>query len=254
MSQVEISYELAKVLFEQFVLSRLVNDGECFSYTKKDGEIKESWYGQIMFQRQQYFTHRIAYAYYNGGIDKDLVVRHLCHNRVCCRKEHLAIGKQRENVQDSIDRGTFDNRGTKNGMAMLNEDEVRQIKELLKTIKVGPSGKAASGELRRIADRFGMTVSTISAIKNGRQWQSVGKPVEVPEWKAPPKKIRNQWGENNPSAVITQQVADGIKLELSQILRLPSGRAVKGQIKMIASKFNVSEAIVKNIASGKAWA
>lgn len=54
-------------------------------------------------------------------------------------------------------------RGSEHGRAKLTEDDVQQIKQLI----------AQGHQLTKIAERFGVSISTISLIKHGRKWKHV---------------------------------------------------------------------------------
>lgn len=55
-------------------------------------------YGQIGFK--PYTAHRLAYALFIGTPDG--VVRHACHNRLCCNPAHLRLGSHQDNYMDSL--------------------------------------------------------------------------------------------------------------------------------------------------------
>jgi hypothetical protein len=77
------------------------------------------------------------------------VVKHECHNTLCCNPRHLQAGSQRGNVTEAF----ADDDG--NGEAKFNADEVRQIRRLY----------AHTGRTQQeIADIFGVTVQMISGI------------------------------------------------------------------------------------------
>jgi hypothetical protein len=47
-------------------------------------------------------AHSWSYEHFVGPVPKGKVVRHLCHNRVCVRPEHLEVGTHKDNMQDAI--------------------------------------------------------------------------------------------------------------------------------------------------------
>jgi hypothetical protein len=55
------------------------------------GFINERGYGCMRSKRGTVLVHRIAYMEYHGDLDKLDRVTHLCGNRCCIRKDHLAV-------------------------------------------------------------------------------------------------------------------------------------------------------------------
>lgn len=105
------------------------------------------------------YVHRFMAEHAHGPIPYGAVVRHACDNRRCCNPAHLSYGSQSENMQDAVRRGRHQ-RGVDHVFARLTEDQVREIFEF-----VGP--------MRVIAQKHGITISTVSGIQNGYQWRHV---------------------------------------------------------------------------------
>ena len=70
------------------------------------GRLDKDGYGRISVQVgakcKDATVHRVAYFLYNGVLDNDLQVSHLCHRKNCIEKDHLsletaAVNNQREN-------------------------------------------------------------------------------------------------------------------------------------------------------------
>lgn len=59
----------------------------------------QTGYGQVGFA--PYTAHRLAYQLLVGD-PTGLVIRHACHNRICCNPAHLRAGSQRDNYLDSL--------------------------------------------------------------------------------------------------------------------------------------------------------
>ena len=116
-------------------------------------------YGKFGWKGEQISAHRLAWIFTNGEIPSGLVVRHKCDNRACCNIAHLELGTQADNVRDRDERGRGA-RGSKQGAAMLNEDQVMEIWRLL-------SEKRTQKE---IAAMYGVDQATISCIATGRSW------------------------------------------------------------------------------------
>lgn len=95
------------------------DDNSCWLWTggQHDG------YGQLDYNGTHWRIHRLTYTLAKGPIPKGLVVRHTCHNRICCRPDHLIVGTQADNIQDSIETRQFksgpNNRKTTYGLGKL---------------------------------------------------------------------------------------------------------------------------------------
>lgn len=61
----------------------------------------QTGYGQIGVK--PYTAHRLAYYLWVGD-PEGLVIRHACHNKVCCNPKHLRAGDHRDNYYDSLPR------------------------------------------------------------------------------------------------------------------------------------------------------
>lgn len=90
-------------------------------------------------------------------------VLHSCDNPPCCNPGHLRVGTQADNMRDMVVRGRTP-RGIRNPSARLTEADVAQIRAL---------STGRWGEIREIAERFGVSTSTVSVILSGRSWRDV---------------------------------------------------------------------------------
>ena len=104
--------------------------------------------------------YRHFYKKFKGDIQKGLVIRHTCDNRLCINPEHLIIGTHADNVKDRVERGRSA-KGMKNGRSKLNIEQVK----LIKTDNTTPK--------TQLAKRFGVDPKVIRDIKNGKTWSSV---------------------------------------------------------------------------------
>lgn len=133
---------------------------ECWRWT---AHLNRHGYGKILVDGHLTPASRAAYMLTNGPIPKGKVVRHKCDNPACVNPAHLELGTQRDNVRDMIERGRGNWRapkGEERHNAILTEDDVRYIR----------SSKERGVDLAR---RFGVTPTSIAAIRNGRSWKHV---------------------------------------------------------------------------------
>lgn len=71
----------------------------CWNWT---GPADGHKYGHVLVDGKMQKTHRLALAAVEGPLTEGLVVRHLCHNTLCCNPKHLKEGTQKENYNDSL--------------------------------------------------------------------------------------------------------------------------------------------------------
>lgn len=97
-------------------------------------------------------AHRASYIQNIGTIPDGEVVRHSCHNPACINPRHLSTGTQRENLEDSIVIGRIQSK--------LTEADVIAIKQ-------------STGSQREVAQQFGISSTTVWAIRHGKKWRHI---------------------------------------------------------------------------------
>ena len=115
-------------------------------------------------------AHRVAWELAKGPIPDGLCVCHHCDNPPCVRPDHLFIGTQKDNMQDASRKGRHVSRlhpgimprGERHWKAKLTRHDVLRI-----------YAKALSGDYSEqyIANSFGVSRSSVQAIKNGWNWR-----------------------------------------------------------------------------------
>ena len=133
------------------------NPAACWPWT---GTLHGKGYGSIKLGASDgaELAHRVAYRLANGPITDGLHVLHRCDNRLCCNPAHLFLGTNADNMRDRDAKG----RGTKppvhsgetHHKATVTDAQVAEI-------------RAATGTLKDIAARFGMSPSQIGALRRG---------------------------------------------------------------------------------------
>jgi hypothetical protein len=118
-------------------------------------------YGQITMNRKQQAAHRVSWQLYRGPIPEGMQILHSCDTPPCVNPAHLFLGKDKDNVQDSIkkDRHFFP-KGEQHGRRKLSDADVREIRSAPKSYGTGMA----------LAKRFGVTDQTISNIRCRRNW------------------------------------------------------------------------------------
>ncbi len=89
---------------------------------------------------------------FHGHIPDNMVIDHICGNRICVNPLHMEVVSQAENCR----RGS----GTKLTLA-----QAKEIKKEIPNLKWG--GRPA------LAERFGVSPALISDIKYGRAWRDI---------------------------------------------------------------------------------
>jgi len=105
-------------------------------------------------------------------LSKDDVTRHLDGNKDTNRIDNLKWGSVAENATDAVQHGTspgFGSCGENNGQSKLTSDDVRRIRQLLRTGKY---------EQQKLASLFGVSKQTITFIKQGKTWKGIGEQNE----------------------------------------------------------------------------
>lgn len=148
MSDLEFKSEKYQLRFE----SKIDKSGECHLW------MAATWskgYGQFTLNGKNHRAHRVSYQNYNGDVG-DMQVLHKCDNPRCVNPEHLFLGTNLDNRQDSYYKGRG-NSGSRNGMSSLTSEQVSEI-------------KSATGTYREIASRYLISPQTVGRIKRGETY------------------------------------------------------------------------------------
>jgi hypothetical protein len=127
---------------------------------------KASGYGQFTVRKGVFMTSsRVALALSLGRpLESGEVACHVCDNPPCCNPAHLFAGTQRDNALDSVVKGRARRaRGVDTASARLTEDDVRAIRA--ETDRWGLN--------RDLSVLYGVSNSTIAAIRMGQKWKHV---------------------------------------------------------------------------------
>ena len=138
----------------------------CWEAGLRKGEnINYSGYGQAKWQGRTVRIHREVFATYYGFYPQE--VMHSCDNRACYNPRHLVAGDHKANMEDMVRKGRGRGlMGSKHNQAKLTEESVVRIIQEIE--KGGPRGY-----LGLIAERYGVSKSTIHLISKKRIWRHV---------------------------------------------------------------------------------
>lgn len=116
-------------------------------------------YGQFMLrheygcQQVNTYAHRVAYVIAKGDIPDGAVVMHSCDNPRCVNPDHLSLGTQSDNLSDAARKGRL--LKSRPWLQKITDEQVREIRQ-------------SPEKSIRLAERFGVSLACISAIRSGR--------------------------------------------------------------------------------------
>jgi HNH endonuclease len=139
----------------------------CWLWT---GLVRPDGYGATRFEGKEQGAHRVAWKLFRGKIGPGISVCHKCDVRACVNPAHLFVGTPADNVKDMYKKGRG-RRGERHGSAKLTLAQVGRIRSMLDEDKMYVS---------EIAREFGVSETTIRAIKAGRTWRTP-KPQANPQ-------------------------------------------------------------------------
>lgn len=107
-------------------------------------------------------AHRASWTLAYGPIPDGLCVLHRCDNPSCVRPDHLFLGSNADNIADREAKGRTAS-GERNGNARLSRDAIAEIRSADRTYE----------SYARLAERFGVHLSTIARVAQGAAWAHI---------------------------------------------------------------------------------
>lgn len=93
----------------------------------------DKWgYTHLGVNGRRHQAHRFFYEQANGKIPAGKIVLHTCDTPPCVNPEHMRIGTHADNHADMVSKGRHA-KGAQTKRAVLNEDQVREIRRLRAT-------------------------------------------------------------------------------------------------------------------------
>ncbi len=114
-------------------------------------------YGAFVVKGRTMGAHRFALELKLGrAMERSEVTRHACHNRLCCNPRHLSLGTPADNFRDRTEAGRPGIGGK------LSVDAIAEIR----------ASAGRWGDASRLAEKFGVSRTTISHVRNGVTWKA----------------------------------------------------------------------------------
>lgn len=149
---------LAKTLLRR---SEPLTESGCWIFT---GAVNNHGYGLIGVSHAIVkLAHRVAYVVWKSPLSAGQCVCHTCDTPCCINPAHLWVGSHTQNMRDMCKKNRHHSnapRGERSWSHKLTADMVLEIRSALRNGAVG----------RRLAEKYRVGFTTISAIKRGQNW------------------------------------------------------------------------------------
>lgn len=161
----------------------------CWNWT---GKRNGGGYGVVNVEGKTPLAHRVAWSLVNGPVPEGQRVLHRCDNPSCVRPDHLFLGTQADNLADMRQKGRAKpGPGAKADQAAINRPRgddhwSRRNPELVRRGERHHKAKMTAEQvielrrlssegwsLARLAERFGIRISTASYIVRRETWRDI---------------------------------------------------------------------------------
>lgn len=88
----------ATASLEQRLWDKVERLHDCWEWR---GATSDTGYGQFRVKGKTLYVHRVSWEIAGGHLADDVVIDHMCHNRICVRPEHLQAVTHKQNIENS---------------------------------------------------------------------------------------------------------------------------------------------------------
>lgn len=144
-----------KTVKERFLekIKKDVSNG-CWEWTANK---THGGYGKFWLCGKHVLAHRFSYELFKDSIPEGKVICHSCDNPWCVNPDHLWLGTQSENIEDSVVKNRFDS-------------VVKISSVIVKTMK---KKRNCGAKYREIAEEYGIGLTTVYEAVNCKTWKHV---------------------------------------------------------------------------------
>lgn len=144
-------------LLEKFNSSISVDPSSgCWIWT---GALNPKGYGKLNINSKKLLAHRVSWLLFRGEIPTGMCICHKCDNPPCVNPGHLFLGTRADNSKDMVEKKRS-LQGERAPSSKLNAVEVAEI-------------LSSSETLENLANRYGVSFKTISAIRRRKIWKHI---------------------------------------------------------------------------------
>lgn len=154
---------MRRLLRDKIESQYVIDENGCWKWT---ASIDSKGYGQLTHNMKVKRAHRMSYLVKHGVLPDNMYVCHKCDVRDCINPDHLFLGTALDNVSDMDRKGRRVNKhplGEEHHAAILTEDQVKEIRSY-------PHYKVPR---KQLAEKFGVSPTTISQVRSNRNWRHI---------------------------------------------------------------------------------
>lgn len=137
------------------------------------GHIGKTGYGQIKMRStdtRSNGAHRASYELFCGEIGAGALVCHRCDNRSCVNPDHLFLGSYKDNFEDAKKKGRLRWNADRKARAPKGEQHHQAKLTWGDVMRIRASDDAGID----LAQKYGVTPTQISKIRQGKAWRVDG--------------------------------------------------------------------------------